>query len=1032
MGFTIQHGFRIGQLEVYPRYKEISGPRGSINLGSDALSLLVALAEQFPDTAPVDELLRALPGFDADDLPQEQARLLHALDELTATLAQYLSVPDLVDEVGGGYRLLVPIEPVDAVADYAAGYDPYYVDDESLPDVASFDSGVVQVRTGPPVIAPAPVDAERATGTRNDTADARRLRIFVSSPGDVREERTVVRAVIDRLQEEIGPVATLEPVFWEEEPLLATGTFQTQLIRPSDCDVMIAILWSRLGTPLSVDLTRPDGTRYASGTEFEFEDAVRGFRENGKPQLLVYRKTSVASVALDDERTLLDRVEQKKKLDDFINRWFHHAEDGSLTGAFHPFETREEFEQLLEGHLRKIIHRILPETANCRPHGHGEEDGDEASGFISRMIRDLHERRVFRVIFGYPVAAWVVLQVADVLANYFGMETRDFQPLLAVLIGGYPLAIFLAWLLQITRQGLVIHPRHKDAQGRIIPLRPLAVGLSAGLMAVGIGIWSHSFMQRSAIGDCERTIAVMPFENFSQSENDAYLGKGFAEELLHKLAQIEEMKVASRTASFNFKTENMDVKEIGRRLGVCHLLEGSVRRQGNMLRITAQLIDVRSNYHMWSRTYDRKMADLFAVYDEIAVAITEKLRISFGDGTARQPEALVTNMDAYDHYLQGRSILERADDESRVARADRLFARALEFDPEYARALAGRCEANTLLYEFSRSVQWFEDAERYCRQALRADDSLADVRVALARLFSLAGRQDDALRELDSAKEKDADNPDIWRHLGQVYAARGASDAAESAFQRALQISSWDVRIYQELGAFYFDIGRYDRAVEVYAEMVDKSGGSSAAYTGLGASLTIQGAFDEAAAAFRMAIQNDPNPRTYSNAGSAYFYQGRFEDAALMMQEAVELSPEDFRLVGNLADALRFLPGRAEDAKDLYQRAVDLAEAALTVNPDELDVVYMLPHFYSQLGRSQEARDAIGRALALGPDHNYVYYYAGLAWLELGEEDRALDAFRKAVELGYPWKLLDADPQLETMSSSREFRAIASDLQNPS
>jgi len=151
-----------------------------------------------------------------------------------------------------------------------------------------------------------------------------------------------------------------------------------------------------------------------------------------------------------------------------------------------------------------------------------------------------------------------------------------------------------------------------------------------------------------------------------------------------------------------------------------------------------------------------------------------------------------------------------------------------------------------------------------------------------------------------------------------------------------------------------------------------------------------------------------------------------------MMQEAVELSPEDFRLVGNLADALRFLPGRAEDAKDLYQRAVDLAEAALTVNPDELDVVYMLPHFYSQLGRSQEARDAIGRALALGPDHNYVYYYAGLAWLELGEEDRALDAFRKAVELGYPWKLLDADPQLETMSSSREFRAIASDLQNPS
>jgi serine/threonine-protein kinase len=422
------------------------------------------------------------------------------------------------------------------------------------------------------------------------------------------------------------------------------------------------------------------------------------------------------------------------------------------------------------------------------------------------------------------------------------------------------------------------------------------------------------------------------------------------------------------------------------------------------------------------------MADLFAVYEEIAFAITDKLRISLGKEAVQEPAVLATNTDAYDHYLQGRSILERADDEARVLRADRLFERSLEFEPEYARALAGRCEANTLMYEFSRSVQWVGAAEDYCRQALQVDDSLVDARVALARLYTMAGRQDDALSELDSARKTDADNPDIWRHLGQVYAARGASDEAEDAFLRARRIASGDVRIYHELGAFYFDIGRYDQAVDVYSEMVDISGGSSAAYTGLGASLTIQGKFEEAAAAYRMAIQNDPNPRTYANAGSAYFYQGRFDEAALMMREAVDLSPEDFRLVGNLADAVRFLPGKSEEAKNLYQRAADLAEVALAINRNDLDVVYMLPHFYAQLGKSQEARDAIDTALALGPDHNYVYYYAGLAWMELGQNDEALDAFRIAVQLGYPWKLLAADPQLEGISQSADFQRIGQSL----
>jgi tetratricopeptide (TPR) repeat protein len=193
-------------------------------------------------------------------------------------------------------------------------------------------------------------------------AEVSTIRIFISSPGDVFEERTLAQRVIERVQAEFAGRAVLEPVFWEHEPLLATDTFQVQISRPAEADVMIAILWSRLGTRLPKDFTRKDGSRYESGTEFEFEDAVEGFRANGKPQLLVYRKMAKASVQLDDEAALMDRIDQKRKLDQFIANWFHHTEDGSLKAAFHPFQSPSEFEQVLEKHLRKIIMRVLPET----------------------------------------------------------------------------------------------------------------------------------------------------------------------------------------------------------------------------------------------------------------------------------------------------------------------------------------------------------------------------------------------------------------------------------------------------------------------------------------------------------------------------------------------------------------------------------------------------------------------------------------------------------------------------------------------
>ncbi|MDH3717483.1 MAG: AAA family ATPase [Planctomycetota bacterium] len=184
------------------------------------------------------------------------------------------------------------------------------------------------------------------------------LRVFVSSPGDVAEERVIAKRVLERLAADYLHVVNIDSIFWEHEPLLATETFQKQIVRPSETDIVVTILWSRLGTRLPTDIKRPDGSTYDSGTEFEFEDAVNGREARGAPDLIVYRKTAEPVVSLKDSSEVRNRLDQKQALDSFIDRWFH-GEDGTLVAAFHPFVESGDFELLLETHLRKLVERRL-------------------------------------------------------------------------------------------------------------------------------------------------------------------------------------------------------------------------------------------------------------------------------------------------------------------------------------------------------------------------------------------------------------------------------------------------------------------------------------------------------------------------------------------------------------------------------------------------------------------------------------------------------------------------------------------------
>jgi DNA-binding response OmpR family regulator len=188
---------------------------------------------------------------------------------------------------------------------------------------------------------------------------ARKLTVFISSPGDVIPERRALKRILERLNREFTGQLFLVPILWEEEPLLASETFQSQIHPPSETDIYIGIFWSRLGSPLPKDITREDGSRYLSGSEYEFEDAMTAFKKTGSPDLLIYFKNAEISIPLTNRQEVYGRVEQKERLEHFVRHWFMTEDGESYTGAFHGFSETEQLEEMVLGHLRKLLEKYV-------------------------------------------------------------------------------------------------------------------------------------------------------------------------------------------------------------------------------------------------------------------------------------------------------------------------------------------------------------------------------------------------------------------------------------------------------------------------------------------------------------------------------------------------------------------------------------------------------------------------------------------------------------------------------------------------
>jgi TolB-like protein/Flp pilus assembly protein TadD len=407
------------------------------------------------------------------------------------------------------------------------------------------------------------------------------------------------------------------------------------------------------------------------------------------------------------------------------------------------------------------------------------------------LVSELRRRNVFRMGVLYVVAAWLIMQVAGVLMDLGALPVAIGPWVLVVLVIGFPIALVFSWLFEITPEGLALEKDVPEGAsithitGRRMDFIVIAI-LSAGLILFAYDKWW--------IGPPpDRSIAVLAFENMSGDPEQEYFSDGISEELLNVLAKVPGLTVISRSSSFSFKDKNTDTPTIARQLNVAHVLEGSVRKQGNTVRITAQLIDAKRDAHLWSETYDRDLEDVFAVQDEISNAIVAALKIQMGfDYSLVRQATGTTSREAHEAYLRGRHLLVKRTRVS-VEDAVREFEKAIAFDPDYAIAYAEAAIATVLLTRanygdltrteaFSRAIPLIERAEAL-------DPNLAEVHAARGLLLAArGGAPKEALAHYKRAIQVNPNYSVVYAWMGTMHDRLGQYEEAFSATKVAARL----------------------------------------------------------------------------------------------------------------------------------------------------------------------------------------------------------------------------------------------------
>lgn len=701
----------------------------------------------------------------------------------------------------------------------------------------------------------------------------------------------------------------------------------------------------------------------------------------------------------------------------------------------------------------------------------------ERHSFISATLAELNRRKVLRTVGAYAVAVFVLLQLMDAAVE--PLRLPEWLPTLVVIIVilGFPLVFLLAWHLEIRPDGI-----HRTVRAGLLSRSQSAILFSfmltamAGLAYVFFQYYSGVFdtaAQSQQVADRaftapENSIAVLPFTDLSQDDDQGNFADGVSEEILNLLAQVEGLNVAARTSSFAFRDRNEDIREIGRLLNVRTVLEGSIRKSGDKVRLTAQLINVDDGFHIWSKVYDRQMTDIFEIQDEVASSIASALVDSFSGLTAK-PESRTDSLAASQAYRTGRLHWWRRTP-AELQKAIEMFATALEHDARFAPAYAAMADTWLLLslYGNITTVKATEKAQAMIGKALELDPESAEAFAALGLARWQIGQMDAAESALRQAVELNEDYIPAQLWLAGVLGEQGRYPEEHLVLEQAMQRDPLNELLMVNYASNLSTRGEWQAGRDMLGDLLKLRPDSTMLLRFMAKMEISNGNLVQGWELANRAYELGPdNPEDISVLAWAWVLLGDTEEAERLLLKGLETSDQNTSLLrtqwmnllvahryeeaesllrdqmaqfgDSMPEALQrrfnFQLGMIALIRENYGRARELLVSAISseddpaYSGDEVMTVTLAALATEKLGDAEAAsalldtaERKIKRARLNGVDNPDIYYNEAVFLAMRGEPEKAMDKLRQAYERGFreQW-VMDIDARLAPLRDRPEF-----------
>jgi len=541
---------------------------------------------------------------------------------------------------------------------------------------------------------------------------------------------------------------------------------------------------------------------------------------------------------------------------------------------------------------------------------------------LRKFFAELRRRNVYKVAIAYAVVAWLLMQIATQVFPFLEIPNWAIRLVIMLIVIGFPIALVIAWAFELTPVGI----KRTESADELPTKAPrnrawLYVIVISGAISASlffIGRYSATSKQSGLIEVPAKSIAVLPFVDLSQAKDQEYFCDGISEEILDALARVEGLRVVARTSSFSFKGKNADVGEIAQKLNVQNVLEGSLRREGNRIRITAQLINARNGFHIWSDTFERELQGVFAVQDEITRSIVDALKIKLA---VAPPVRTPGSTEAYDLYLKGLYYSNKSDEEN-LRKSLSLFQQALDKDPNFARAWTGIIKVwEQLADAYVRPLEAYPRVKEAASKALALDDKDAEAHCYLGEVKLLIDRDvAGAEAEIKRALQLDRNSATAHYFMSWLKLTQGDCDEGVNQIQEAEKLDPLSPMIIDSAAERYVAANRLDDAISAGKRVLQVDPNYIYFDSPLADAYREKGDLQEAVALYEKA----QTVTHFPSAGLAITYakMGRQEDARRVLNQRIEKSRQQYVAADSIA-AVYVALGDKEEAFRWLERAFD-------------------------------------------------------------------------------------------------------------